>query len=405
MISITGIRRLVGRGYLLPFALIASLFFLWGFARSLLDVLNRHFQDTLSVSMAQGALVQGSTYLAYALTALPAGVLIMRSGYRRGVVTGLSVFGAGALLFIPASRLNSYALFLGALFIIGCGLALLETAANPYISLLGPERTSASRLNLAQSLNGLGCILGPVTLGVLLFSHGTGGDVEIPYSVMGIIVLLLALVFSRVNLPDPQKGCNAADGDTDGDWKEVAGRLLHNPEFRAGFAALFCYEIAEIGINSTFINYAVGTGWLGRMEAATMLSFVGLGLFMLARVAGSAIMSRVRPMLVLRVCSVAAISGAAVVALNCGTPSHIGLFVCYAFEAVMFPTIFAMTVSKTGCGSKMASAMLMITPLGGALGTLLMSAAAPYWGLSASFWIPCIAYLGVICYAFKTHVH
>ncbi len=154
--------KLISRRYALPFALITTLFFLWGFARAILDVLNKHFQSELSISITRSTMIQTVTYLGYFLMAIPAGIMITRSGYRRGVVTGLICFGVGALMFIPGAAVMSFPLFLTALFIIGCGLAMLETAANPYAAELGARETAASRLNLTQSFNGLGCIMSPL---------------------------------------------------------------------------------------------------------------------------------------------------------------------------------------------------------------------------------------------------
>ena len=193
--------RLVTKRYLLPFILITSLFFMWGFARAILDVLNKHFQEVLHISIGQSSLIQATTYLGYFLMALPAGVLITRLGYRKGVVTGLLLFALGALLFIPGGLTMSFGMFLVALFIIGCGLVILETAANPYAAELGDRATAASRLNLAQSFNGLGCILAPVIVGGFLFSTPES-SVAVPYAIMGIAVLAVALVFTRVELPE-----------------------------------------------------------------------------------------------------------------------------------------------------------------------------------------------------------
>ncbi|MDE5846723.1 MAG: MFS transporter, partial [Muribaculaceae bacterium] len=185
--------RLVSKKYLVPFVLITSLFFMWGFARAILDVLNKHFQEMLHISIGQSALIQATTYLGYFLMALPAGILITRVGYRKGVVTGLLLFALGALLFIPGEWMMSFGMFLFALFIIGCGLVILETAANPYATELGEKETAASRLNLAQSFNGLGCILAPVIVGGFLFSD-PGSSVSVPYGIMGVAVLIAALI-------------------------------------------------------------------------------------------------------------------------------------------------------------------------------------------------------------------
>lgn len=179
---------LVGRQYLVPFILITSLFFLWGFAHAILNVLNKHFQEILDITKTHSAFIQMTMYMGYFIMAIPAGFFISRFGYRRGVVFGLLLYGVGSLLFIPGQHYLSFNLFLFALFVIGCGLTFLETAANPYATELGAKETAASRLNFAQSFNGLGCICAPVLAGLLLFSKDgqTGSsNVALPYICMG----------------------------------------------------------------------------------------------------------------------------------------------------------------------------------------------------------------------------
>lgn len=397
--------KLVSKKYLLPFILITSLFFMWGFARAILDVLNKHFQEELSISITQSTLVQATTYLGYFLMALPAGILITRFGYRRGVVTGLLLFGIGALMFIPGASLMSFPIFLAALFVIGCGLVLLETSANPYAAELGEKATAASRLNLAQSFNGLGCILAPVIVGGFLFSDNNGG-VEVPYTVMGVIVLIAALVFSKVQLPEiSAKSDNKEKTDESDSSKQGLGATIRDlwkrKTFRYGLLALFCYEIAEISINSLFINYATSDGWMDKATASIVLSFGALGLFMVARIAGSAIMSRVKAEKVLLVCAIMTVLGATAVALDLGAISKAGVFVCYAFEAIMFPTIFAITISDAGKSVKIASSFLMMTPIGGAVGTSLMGLMADATSMSTAFVVPAIGYFFVFLYALK----
>lgn len=390
--------QLVKKQYLLPFILITSLFFMWGFARAVLDVLNKHFQETLSISITQSTLIQTTTYLGYFLMALPAGIIITRRGYRFGVVMGLLLFGLGALIFIPGEHLMSFPVFLGALFVIGCGLVMLETAANPYATELGDPATGASRLNLAQSFNGLGCILAPVIVGGFLFS-GEGNSVAIPYSIMGVAVLAVALFFTRMKLPEIQQAM--ADGEEDAPMtiRETIKWLWSRRRFRIGVIALFCYEIAEISINSLFINYATSDGWMDKTEASFVLSFGALGLFMLARVAGSWVMSRVRAEKVLLICAVMTVIGALAVVANIGAVSKAGVFVCYAFEAIMFPTIFAITIVGVGRASKIASSFLMMTPLGGAVGTFLMGLVADATSMSTAFIVPAAGYAFVLLYA------
>ncbi len=387
--------RLVARQYVLPFILITSLFFMWGFARAILDVLNKHFQESMDITITRSAMIQATTYLGYFLMALPAGIMITRYGYRRGVVAGLLLFGIGSLMFIPGDMMGSFNFFLVSLFVIGCGLAILETAANPYAAELGDKSTAASRLNLAQSFNGLGCILAPVTVGGIVYSSG---NVATPYAIMGVAVLLAAALFSRVKLPEITVSDTTAHSDN-GSVASTIKRLWSSRGFRMGVLALFCYEIAEISINSLFINYVTADGWMDKMTASAVLSFGALGLFMLARVVGSWVMSRVAAEKVLVACGCLTVAGALAVTLNVGILSKCGLFACYAFEAIMFPTIFAMTISRTGGEStKIASSFLMMTPLGGAVGTMLMGAVADAAGMSASFIIPLAGYAVVLIY-------
>ncbi|MDE5793874.1 MAG: MFS transporter [Muribaculaceae bacterium] len=392
--------KLVSKKYLLPFILITSLFFMWGFARAILDVLNKHFQEMLHISIGQSALIQATTYLGYFLMALPAGILITRLGYRKGVVTGLLLFALGALLFIPGESMMSFGMFLFALFIIGCGLVILETAANPYATELGEKETAASRLNLAQSFNGLGCILAPVIVGGFLFSTPES-SVSVPYGIMGVAVLLAALVFSRVRLPEinHDEDENASSNEKEGLGATIKA-LWSSNTFRFGVIALFFYEIAEISINSLFINYATADGWMDKTTASVVLSFGALGLFMLARIIGSWVMSKVASEKVLVICGLMTVIGALLVVLNIGWLSRAGVFMCYAFEAIMFPTIFAITiVGAQGHNVKIASSFLMMTPIGGAVGTLLMGQIADITSMSTAFIIPAIGYAFVLIYA------
>ncbi len=405
IIMSTDSKKLIDRRYLLPFILITSLFFMWGFARAILDVLNKHFQESLTISIFDSTLIQASTYVAYALMALPAGIFITRYGYRRGVVLGLALFGFGALAFIPGDMIGSFGVFLTALFVIGCGLAVLETAANPYATELGSRETAASRLNLAQSFNGLGCILGPVLVGGFLFSGDGESSVAWPYAIMGIVVLLVALMFTRVKLPEIKTDETLPDNAAPQGVGATIRRLWASSRFRTGVLALFCYEVAEIAINSLFINYVTADGWMDKVTATWVLSFGALGLFLLARVAGSAIMKFVRAEKVLTICAVMTVLGATLVTLDLGFASRAGLFMCYAFEAIMFPTIFAITISGCGSSTKIASSFLMMTPLGGAVGTSLMGWIGGMTSMSTSFIVPAVGYAVVLIYAIYISKH
>lgn len=387
--------------YLVPFALVTSLFFMWGFARAILDVLNKHFQTELQISITQSSLIQVMTYLGYFLTAIPAGLCINRFGYRRGVVLGLLLFAIGSFLFVPSSTYNTLNGYLVALFVIACGLTFLETSANPYATELGPRDTATSRLNLAQSFNGLGSALAPVLVGGFLFS-GQDADVSLPYVVMGVFVLLAALVFSRTSLPE-------ISHDEEADIEHQSGlknlrELAHNRIFRFGLLALLAYEVAEISINSYFVNFTTGMGWLSPSNASYILG-LSLFIFMGGRFVGSWVMRRVAAERMLLWCgcgsvmSIALLLGGAWFGLFPAWMCILLLVVNYFCEAIMFPTIFALTVRGLGSLTKSASSILMMTPVGGC-GFLLMALLADASGsLVIPFVVPLLGYIVVMLYA------
>ena len=281
--------RYEGHNYLVPFLIISSLFFMWGFAHGILEVLNPHFQESFHISKAMSALTQTAVYGAYFLMALPAGWIIRKWGYRRGVITGLVLFGIGALMFIPGSRINSFYFFVLSLFVIGCGLTCLETSANPYTTVLGHPDKAESRINLSQSLNGIGWIVGPLVGGQLLFS---GVNIAIPYALVGIFVLAVALV----------------------------------------------------------------------LLACAILTFVAT--------------------LIVVVCS--------------GTLSLIAFFALYLGESIMFPTIFSLALRDAGTKTKLASSLLIMTIVGGAVAPVIMGYIADTTGsMAIAFLIPLVCY-GVI---------
>ena len=388
---------LVKKEYLLPFVLVTSLFFMWGFARAILDVLNKHFQEAMGISLANSALIQVMFYLGYFIMAIPAGLFIARNGYRKGVVLGLLLFGIGSLLFIPGEYYMSFNFFLFSLFVIACGLVFLEIAANPYMTELGAKETAASRLNLAQSFNGLGCACAPLLVGMVLFSEGQEANLSFPYMIMGIVVLLIALIFSRVNLPEIVHEEDARQAESSGSKKGIWSHKL----FVFGIVALFCYEIAEISINSFFINYVVDDGWMDALGAAKLLSVAGLGLFMCGRFLGSWIMRYVRAEKFLLICAIGTVISTALVVMDLGMVSFVSLILIYLFEAIMFPTIFAISLRGLGNQTKRASSYLMMTPIGGAVGPLMMGYVGDMTSMSFSFIIPLISYMVVLLYALK----
>lgn len=388
---------LTERRYLLPFVLITTLFFLWGFARAILDVLNKHFQNELHISISQSALIQVTTYLGYFIMAIPAGLFINRFGYRRGVVFGLALFALGAFLFVPGANIGTFEVFLGALFVIGCGLTFLETAANPYVTELGSPQTATSRLNLSQSFNGMGSIFATFSVGLFLFRNDSeGGNVAIPYVVLGVVVLLIALVFSRVQLPEIQS--TTEDEMSGGGLKNLA-QLFKQPMFVMGLAALLAYEVAEISINSYFINFVTGQGWMSDKSASIVLT-AALAFFMIGRFGGSWVMRRVRAQRVLFVCAIGCVCSMCLVLLNMGVLSLIGLLANYFFEAIMFPTIFSLALTGLGRLTKSASSILMMTPVGGC-GFLLMGMIADNSNPVLPFVLPLAGFAVVLAYTWK----
>ena len=381
--------KLTDKRYVVPFVLITTLFFLWGFARAILDVLNKHFQDELHISITQSSLIQVTTYLGYFLMAIPAGIFISRYGYRRGVVFGLTLFGLGALAFIPG---NTFVAFLGALFVIGCGLTFLETAANPYVTELGPKETASSRLNLSQTFNGMGCFMATLLVGGFLFREDGGNtDVSIPYAIMGVLVLLIALVFTKVELPEITR---EEDTETKGGLREV----LKNKWFVFGLLALLSYEVAEISINSYFVNFVTGTGWMSKLDASRVVS-LALVIFMVGRFLGSWIMRRSKAERMLLYCAIGTVVCMLLTMMNLGTLSLIALIANYLCEAIMFPTIFSLAVQDLDSQQKKSAAsLLMMTPIGGC-GFLLMGYLADHTNPFIPFIIPLIGYAVVLAYA------
>ena len=385
--------------YLVPFILITSLFFLWGFARAILDVLNKHFQNALHISITQSALIQVTTYLGYFLMAIPAGFFINKYGYRRGVVFGLLLFGLGAIFFIPGALIGSFSAFLFCLFVIGCGLVFLETAANPYVTELGARETATSRLNLSQSFNGLGSIFATFCIGQFLFNDTQqGGNVVIPYAILGILVLVIAVVFSRVDLPEIQ---HRQTNEDKAKGSNIAKLFANHRMFVFGLFALLSYEVAEISINSYFINFVTGMHWMSDRTASLVLT-LALAFFMVGRFLGSWIMRHIQATTMLLICAVGSVVCIGLVLCNLGIISLVALVGNYLFEAIMFPTIFSIALTGLGNLTKSASSLLMMTPIGGC-GFLLMGMIADTTHVTLPFVVPFIGFLIVLAYAVREY--
>lgn len=385
-----------GKNYLWPFVLVTSLFFLWGLAHSILDVLNKHFQETMEgVGKTESALVQAVMYGGYFVMALPAGQIIKRYGYRAGVITGLLLYGIGALLFIPGGQLLSFPFFLFSLFVIGCGLTCLETSANPYVTVLGNAEGAARRINLSQSFNGLGWIVGPLIGGHFAFAVGADkGSIAIPYAIIGVVVLCVALVFAQVKLPEVQ-----ADGSAQTASAHATDSLWQHRNFVYGLIALFLYVAAQTGINSFFINYVTEHASVSNVNASLLLGFGGMGLFMAGRMGGSWLMLRVRAERVLLYCSVGATLAMAVLLSGAGVAGVAAFMLCYLCESIMFPTIFALALKGVGQHTKRASSFLIMSIVGGAIAPVLMGLIADHASMAMAFIVPLCCFVVIAAYA------
>lgn len=385
-----------GKNYLWPFVLVTSLFFLWGLAHSILDVLNKHFQETMEgVGKTESALVQAVMYGGYFVMALPAGQIIKRYGYRAGVITGLLLYGIGALLFIPGGQLLSFPFFLFSLFVIGCGLTCLETSANPYVTVLGNAEGAARRINLSQSFNGLGWIVGPLIGGHFAFAVGADkGSIAIPYAIIGVVVLCVALVFAQVKLPEVQ-----ADGGAQTASAHATDSLWQHRNFVYGLIALFLYVAAQTGINSFFINYVTEHASVSNVNASLLLGFGGMGLFMAGRMGGSWLMLRVRAERVLLYCAVGATLAMAVLLSGAGVAGVAAFMLCYLCESIMFPTIFALALKGVGQHTKRASSFLIMSIVGGAVAPVLMGLIADHASMAMAFIVPLCCFVVIAAYA------
>ena len=390
-----------GKSYLVPFILITSLFLLWGFAHGLLDVLNKHFQGVFTMTKAESGLVQFSTYIAYFLMALPAGAFMKRYGYRKGIIMGLLLFAIGAFGFIPAAFLHSATPFLIALFVIACGLCILETAANPYSTILGPSASAAQRLNLSQSFNGLGWILGPLVGGLLIFGASEGDSMALtkPYILVGGIVLFVALLFFFTKLPEIKP--EEEEEVTAIVEEKPAAFLWKRRQFVRSVVAQFCYCAAQTGIFGFFINYVTEMDpGISNLRASRILAFGGMALFMIGRLSGSFTMKWLAPGRLLTWYSLLSAVCMALVVASVGTLSIYALYLSFFFMSIMFPTIFALGLEGMGVYTKKASSYIVMGVAGGAFSPMLMG----YIGeenMALGFIVPLIAFLYILYFAIK----
>jgi FHS family L-fucose permease-like MFS transporter len=379
---------------------LTSLFFMWGLITSLNDILVPHLKAIFTLSYVQAMLVQFCFFGAYFVASLPAGYLVERIGYRRGIIVGLVTAGVGCVGFYPAASMRSYPLFLAALFVLACGITLLQVAANPYVSALGPEKTSASRLNLTQAFNSLGTTLGPLLGAALILGLAGGGSevetVQGPYLGLAATLCVIAVVFSRFNLPvvSADSGSDAPDA--------VSGSLWQQRHLVLGVVGIFLYVGAEVAIGSFLVNYMGESDIAGLPESAAgrYLSFYWGGA-MVGRFIGSALLQKQKPGHVL------AFNAACAVALLVLAMLTKGLFAMWAvlaiglFNSIMFPTIFTLAIERLGKRTGEGSGALCMAIVGGALVPVLMGYSADRIGVHQSFYVPALCYAYIVYYGLK----
>ncbi len=413
-----------GRDLTITFVLVSSLFLLWGFCNGLIDVMDKHFQDELRLTKAQSAWVQTAHYLGYALMALPAGMLARGIGYKGAIITGLLIVAAGGFWFIAATAIASFWAFLTGVSVIAMGLTVLETVANPYTTVLGPKKFAPFRINLAQSLNGIGWMLGPVVGGAFFYSAGdalvSDERLELPYVAVALAVLALAWIFYRAPVPDI---ASPEDPPPDAAPASNTGEpLWQRPHFVGAVLAQFLYVAAQAGIFSFFINYMVSDapplaqGWAGvlgsgvsarqgglyinEQGAATLQGVLGFGLFLAGRLSGTALLTRTSPSRLLGHYALINTLLCALTVLRLGWLSVGAVFLTFFFMSITFPTLFALGIDGLGAQVKQASAYIVMGILGGAILPKLMGYLGDVYDLSTSFFMPLICFALVAVYAY-----
>ncbi|MBQ1498971.1 MAG: L-fucose:H+ symporter permease [Sphingomonas sp.] len=406
---------IIERRYAVAFALVTSLFFSWALAAALNDVLIRQFQKALDLSRTEASLIQFAFYIGYFCAALPAGLLIRRLGYKNTILIGLACYAGGAFLFYPAASTELFGLFLVALYVIAIGLAFLETASNPYVTILGARETASARLNLAQSFYGVGAILGPIVGGLFIFStdertqaqiaamapaeraawrSAAAAAVQGPYVAIGVVVCLIALLIACTRFPALDRA-KAARGES----RSMFAVLRHRG-LLAAIIALFLYVGAQVGVWSFFIDFTKAQApHLSERTAAFLLSG-SLGMLMVGRFSGAFLQKRVAPARLLAIYAGANIMLCGFAALATGMPAVGALWLTSFFMSIMFPTIFALGVEGLEDETESGAAFLVMAIIGGALMPPLMGIVSEgVGGVHHMMFVPALAFVGVLAFA------
>lgn len=390
--------------YRLAFILVTSLFFLWGLANILNSALIAHFQPVFEISRAQALLIETAFYFGYFTIALPAGLFMEKYSYKSGILVGLLLYAAGALLFIPSAKLLTFGFFLIALYIIASGLAFLETAANPYVSILGSPQTSVQRLNFSQSFNGVALVVGPWIAGQFIFAGNEGAmettelkqqaanAVIFPYALIAGVVLFVAVLIYLVKMPEPAKGSKLVFDRTIFRQKHLVWAVV---------AQLF-YVGAQAGIWGITINYIIellpGTT---REIASKQYMAVGTLLFVIGRFLGTWLMTFIKDHKLLTTYAVAAVLLCLSGILAGGLVAVYSVLSINFFMSIMFPTIFALGVKDLGDQTKLGSSFIIMAIVGGAIVPPFMGLMADEVGIQVSFTLPLLCFLVVVYYGWK----
>jgi len=405
------------RNYRSALAAVTTLFFMWGFLTSLNDILVPHLKAIFDLNYAEVMLIQFSFFSAYFIFSLPSGKLIDRIGYKRAMVVGLLTMGLGALLFVPAAAVPSFPLFLGALIILAAGITLLQVAANPYVTVLGPARTASSRLNLTQAFNSLGTTVAPYFGSLFILSAAPktteevrrmsaqvlqmyrlheASSVKVPYVGLSLALILLAVFIAAVNLPAIPEAARSPSSRTPGEsvWK--------HRHLVLGAVAIFVYVGAEVAIGSFLVSY-LGQPFIGGLSAKAAARLVSLywGGAMIGRFIGSAVLQKVRTGTVL---AAAAIGACLLVLTSVATTGHVAMWsillvgVC---NSIMFPSIFALGVSGLGPLTGDGSGVLVMAIVGGAIIPEIQGAMADHIGIQHAFLLPAACYVYIFYYALR----
>lgn len=392
---------------LVTFIFVTSLFLMWGVLHSTSDELNKHFQKILHLSLSQSSLIQFSVFGAYFVMSIPAGLFMNKYGFKPGVILGLLLFAGGLFLFVPAANAGSFTFFRIALFIVGCGMATLETVAHPFAAALGDQRTSDLRVNFAQTFNAVGTIIGPSLGAYFLFGgHETSSTdltpVKTLYVGIAIVVLLIAVVFLFLKIPaltDPHASTTSNDEAALNIDEEPSKSLVQHRHFVWACAAQFFNVAAQAGTWTYFINYSVSEMHFTEQKAGYFFSLF-MAMMLLGRIVGTSLMTKFAPNKLLATFAACNILMCIIVAQHAGIVSYVALMMINFFFSIMFPTIFSLGLKNLGQHTKKASSFIAMGVVGGAVFPFIMGQVANH-SIPQAYYMPIICYTVIFLFGFK----